>query len=388
MSSKQPSLFFAAYFGILGVLLPFLGPFLELRGIGAVGIGLITAAVSLAKLVYAPLVGVMVDRGWWVRGMLVLHALLAAAAAALVAVFRGPWLLGAAFFVMGLGYATVLPLVEAAILERRLHRGYGGVRVWGSVGFIVMASVAAPILTGERLVRFPWLLVGLLVALAGTCVPFEQTGRPRGRATRERLPREVLWLLALLTLNQLSHGPFYAFFSIHLLDSGWGSSTVGLLWSIGVVAESTAFFGGSWLERRFGLRRLLGIALLLAPVRWILLALPPSLPLLVLAQLLHAATFALAHLAGIQLVQRAAPESGRRRAQALYSGLAFGLGIVAGSALAGPAYGAWGASGMFLAAAVASALAAALWMPLAPRLTPRPDRTPAATSIDDSNSDR
>ncbi len=37
--SKQTGAFYAAYFGVLGVVLPFLGPFLSGRGLGAVAVG-------------------------------------------------------------------------------------------------------------------------------------------------------------------------------------------------------------------------------------------------------------------------------------------------------------------------------------------------------------
>jgi PPP family 3-phenylpropionic acid transporter len=113
---------------------------------------------------------------------------------------------------------------------------------------------------------------------------------------------------------------------------------------------------------------MLGLALALTPVRWLLLALPPTLPILVVAQVGHAMTFALAHLAGVQLVQRLVPAGARRNAQALYSGLAFGFGIVLGTAAAGPLYAAVSGSGSFLVAAGFSVVVAVAWFVVAPRL--------------------
>jgi PPP family 3-phenylpropionic acid transporter len=89
---------------------------------------------------------------------------------------------------------------------------------------------------------------------------------------------------------------------------------------------------------------------------------------LVVAQLGHALTYALAHLAGVQLVQVNVPAGAVRYAQALYSGLSFGLGIVVGSVLAGPLYGWIGGSGTFLVAAAFSVTLFVAWLPLARRL--------------------
>jgi len=368
-SSKHAGAFFAAYFGLLGVLLPYLGPYLQLRGIGAVGIGLVTGAVSLAKLLYAPVIGHLVDRGVWLRGLLTLHVLLAATCAAAIRWLEGAPALGVAFFLLGLGYATVLPLVEAAILEGMPPERYGTVRVWGSVGFIVLAMAVAPLLAGPSLLRLPLLLAGILGVLAVTCLPFEEGARPR-HSPRESgpLPAAVWGLLLLLTLHQVAHGPYYAFFSITLAGEGYSNAAIGGLWSFSVLAESLAFAFGGRLQERVGLRRLLGMALLATPFRWLLVSGSSALPGIALAQAGHALSFAMAHLAGIQLVQRAAPRGARRRAQALYSGLTFGLGIVLGSSLAGPLFEALGGRGTFAVAALFSAVLFVAWLPLASHL--------------------
>jgi PPP family 3-phenylpropionic acid transporter len=366
--SKQAGAFYAGYFAVLGVVLPFLGPFLAQRGLGAVAVGLVTAAFSLAKLGYAPLLGRWVDGGGWFPGMLSLHMLLSVAAALLVIRTSDPWLLGLAFLVIGLGYGTALPLVEAAVLERPPARGYGFVRWWGSAGFIVCSTLTAIALGDGRLNRFPVALVVSLVVLGLIALTLEGEARPRHSAEKGAWLDGVVWvLLVILTLHQVAHGPYYGFFSIHLSEHGIGTGMVAGLWSLAVLAEMVAFVKGASLQRRFGLRTLLGIALGLTPIRWLLLALPPTLPILVAAQLGHAVTFAAAHLAGVQLVQQLVPTSGRRNAQALYSGLVFGLGIVIGTAAAGPLYQALSGSGSFLVAAGFSTVVAVAWFIIGPR---------------------
>jgi len=347
---------------VLGVVLPFLGPFLAARGLGAVAIGLVTAAFSLAKLVYAPFLARWVDRGRWFPGLLSVHMVLAIAAGFVVVSATDAWVLGVALLVMGLGYGTVLPLVEAAVLERPPARGYGFVRWWGSAGFIVGAALTALIVNGGRLGYFPSALLVSLVLLGIAAFALENEARPRRTAGSGTWALGAVWaVLAILTANQVAHGPYYAFFSISLQEHGFGTGVIAALWSLAVLAELVAFFKGASLQRRFGLRPLLGLALGLSPVRWLLLALPPVLPVLVIAQLGHAVTFAVTHLAGVQLVQEMVPEGARRNVQALYSGLCFGLGIVLGTAAAGPLYAAVGGSGSFLAAAGFSAVVAVAW---------------------------
>jgi len=367
--SKPGARFYGAYFAVLGVLLPFLGPFLASRGVAAVGIGLITAAVSLAKLFWAPLVAARVDRKGLVPGTLTAHLVLSVAATLAVLLVRSPWALGAAFLLAGAGYGVVLPLVEAAIMERIPPFSYGRLRLWGSAGFVLAAAVASAAVNRLGIQVFPWLLGGWMAVLVLVVLPFEHHGAPAHPAEGGgRLSAGVWGLLILLTLHQVLHGPYYAFFSIHLESAGLGPGWVGGLWSLGVLAELATFFVGGSLERRWGLRRLLGAAILLGALRWAVLSLPPTLPVLLAAQIGHAASFALAHLAGIQLVQRTAHPSAVRRAQALYSGMTFGLGVVAGSALAGPLYAALGGRGSFALSGLAGVVLFLAWIPFSGRL--------------------
>ena len=367
MPSKLAAAFYAAYFAVLGVVLPHLGPYLEARGVGPAWIGLVVGVFSLAKLVYAPLVGLLVDRGRWWHGLLTAHLAVSVATAALL-----PWVGGEVgftlvFFLVGLGFGTVLPLVEAAVLERLPVGGYGPVRLWGSAGFVVAALLSSAVIASRRVVGFPVALAAVLALLTVLTLPFERWAAPAPRrqaASPGGIPGSAWALMALLTVHQLSHGPYYAFLSIRLEAAGYPVVAVGALWALGVVAEAVAFRWGTWLERRLGLTTIVSIALLATPFRWGLLALPPTWAPVVAAQLLHAVTFGLAHLGGIQLVQAAVPGAARRRAQALYSGLAFGLGIVAGSVAAGPVYAHYGGSVTFLCAATVSIIVAVAWLPL------------------------
>jgi hypothetical protein len=207
--------FYAACFGVLGVVLPFLGPYLQVRGISPVGIGLITAAFSLARLVYTPFLGLLVDRGVWFRGLLPVHVALALAGTAMLVMGAGPWLLGVALLVIGLGYGSVLPLVEAAVLERlpasaTVPCGCGGrsVSSWWRRrpgGF-----------AGERLPLFPPFAGGLL-ALGVTCWHLDAEARPS--CSRSACLPPIAWGCWRYTVTR-SHGPYYAFFSVHLRKRG------------------------------------------------------------------------------------------------------------------------------------------------------------------------
>jgi PPP family 3-phenylpropionic acid transporter len=368
--SKHVAAFYATYFGTFAVLVSFLGPYLRAQGLSPVAIGVITAAVPLGKIVWGPLVGAAVDRGRWFTGILSAHLAVGIAAAAALPLLEGFSSHLLTMLLVGFAHGAVLPLVEAAVLDRVSSGAYGRLRLWGSVGFIVAALTVSAVLSAG-LAWFPLTLAVALGLIVPTCWPLERSARPEPATSSERSPLPaVTWIVLLtLTLHQVGHGPYYAFLSIHLTESGYAATMIGALWALGTAAEILTFLLGDPLERRLGLPRMLMVALALTPVRWLLLALPPHLPTLLAAQLLHAVTYGLAHLAAIQLVQRQVPANATRRAQALYSGLTFGVGLVAGQTLAGPIYDAFGGRGAFAAAGSLAVLVALAWTVVgAPRL--------------------
>ena len=141
---------------------------------------------------------------------------------------------------------------------------------------------------------------------------------------------EVLALLAVCFLMQASHGPYYTFYTIYMEGFGYSRSIIGQFWALGVIAEVVIFLVMSQLVRRFGLRTLMMWATLLTAIRWVLIgALPESLPVMLFAQLLHAASFGVFHATAIALFHQFFIGRHQGRGQALYSSLSMfwdGLG--------------------------------------------------------------
>jgi PPP family 3-phenylpropionic acid transporter len=132
----------------------------------------------------------------------------------------------------------------------------------------------------------------------------------------------------------MSHGPYYTFLTLHLEHLGYSRGVIGLLWALGVVAEVLMFLGMSLLAR-FSVRRVLLASFLLAAVRWLLLgSFAEFFWVLLLAQVMHAATFGSFHAASIAFVQRSFGDKQQGQGQALYAALA-GTGGALGALYSG-----------------------------------------------------
>jgi PPP family 3-phenylpropionic acid transporter len=304
----------------------------------------------------------LADRhGWRAR---LLRATLAAAIACYSGVFATTDFAG--LFVVLAAFAfcssATMPLVEAitlGALRDRIER-YGAIRLWGSVGFIAAVLGVGWLLDRIAIANLLWLLVLPLVATLVLALTLRDApGRSTAAAERflpHALRPEVVALLGANLLMNLAHGPLYAFYSIYLDAAGYSKTAIGVLWSLGVLAEIGVFLAAPWWMKRFGARQVLVTCFALAVVRFALIGWGVASPtLLVVAQLAHAATFGACHVASVALMNRWFAGTRQVRGQALYMSVAFGVGGFLGAAASGVAWDTIGPAWTFTAASAAAA---------------------------------
>jgi PPP family 3-phenylpropionic acid transporter len=124
-----------------------------------------------------------------------------------------------------------------------------------------------------------------------------------------------------------------------------------------VVAEIGFFYYQAPLFRRYGVRLLLLASLAIAVVRFLIIGLgAQSLAWMLLAQVLHAATFGTHHSASVMRMQRWFSGPLQASGQALYISISYGLGGTAGGLLMSVCWDRFGASAVFIAAALMALL--------------------------------
>jgi PPP family 3-phenylpropionic acid transporter len=360
------SSFYACYFALLGAWMPFWPLYLQQLGYGAAAIGLVGSVMQGTKI-FAPSVW-----GW-----------LAQRSGQRMRVIR--WGGGAALLIFGLifvrqdlawlfcvvaGFSffwnAVLAQFEVVTLGHlgSDHNRYSLIRVWGSVGFISIVTGLGFAFEHIDLRWLPWVMAALLAGIwlstlsVGERRSGQQLAVAPGQPWSQRLRQPpVIAFFATCFLLQMAHGPYYTFFSVFLEQHGYSRSATGLLWSLGVLAEVGLFLLMHRLLLRFDLRLLLIGSLLASVVRWLLTAwLVDSLPWLIAAQCLHAATFASYHACAVELVRRMFAGARQGQGMALYSGVSYGGGGAAGAAVSGLVW-AWSPAGTFVMASLLSLLA-------------------------------
>jgi PPP family 3-phenylpropionic acid transporter len=131
--------------------------------------------------------------------------------------------------------------------------------------------------------------------------------------------------VACTAMIQGSHAAYYGFAAIAWRSQGIGDGVIGLLFAEGIIAEIALFLRGRRLVEWMGPAGLTACAASAGVVRWGAMAFAPPLPVLAVLQLLHAATFAMQHLAAMMVLSRSIPPERSATAQALHSALGQGV---------------------------------------------------------------
>jgi len=362
-------LFFASYFATVGVLAPYLPLYLQARGLTAVQIGILLAMAQAMRLAGPNLWGWLADRSTHRLAILRWTAVAACVSFAGIFLPGGFALLLVVVLLLNLFITAQMPLgeaVTAAYLRTdaaapHAARLYGRLRACGSVGFIALVLLAGPLFDWAGIGWHPVLAITLLVLSAVAAFRVREqcvAELPHARVSvRKRLGEaRVRWFFASIALMICAHGALYTYLSLYLARLGYSKTEIGAFWVVGVVMEIVFFFTQGPLFRRHGAYMLLNVAFATAVLRFALIAeFAQVWILLLIAQLLHAATFAVHHSASILTLQQWFPGAAASRGQALYVSIGYGLGGTAGSLLA-----AWLWSAVSPAAAFWSSSAAAL----------------------------
>ncbi len=361
----QLAALYGLYFAFLGAFIPYWGLYLQDLGYRHAQIGQLMAIVMGAKIVAPNLFAWWAQRSGRQMGLIRLASALASAVFAGVLWADGYFAMAAVLAGFSLFWHAILPQIEVLTLDylgpTAAHR-YGRIRLWGSIGFIGAVVGLGPLLGHFGVALLVPLLLALLLALVITTWtlpappphPHAQGGTDVWSVLRQPA---TMALLGSCLLMQASHGPYYSFFSIFLEERGYPRGQVGLFWALGVMAEIGVFLV---IHRHLPHNRAEGLLLwsmLLTAGRWLLIAVFVDwVWVLLLAQLLHAASYGLFHAAAIHLLQQAFAGPNRGAGQALYAGLSFGLGGALGSLCSGLL---WERLGGQMTFALAGAVAAA-----------------------------
>ncbi len=343
------AIFYFFYFSIIGVYIIFLPKVLSMIGYSASDIGIIFAAAPLVRFLvpFAFIKGLKINRSAFNAALLIMCASTVSFYFSLDSFYK----LLFSNISLGVGLSIVLPYVELISLQYLGKERYGKIRLFGSVGFILVALVLVKFLSSAN-VALVYLLVLTFITSAVAFVIAKRADTLLDKSEEATNDISILkdWRLWVgLTLMQVSFGSFYNFFTIYVTDHKVSLDIAIYLWSFGVVVEIfMLYFQGALLRKNLLL--ILQATTFVTAFRWLLLFMfPDNIAMLFFSQALHALSFALFHSAAISYLFYLYKH--KSLAQQLFSGITYGFGAFLGALIAGYVYELYPAY-LFLSAAL------------------------------------
>lgn len=365
------ALFLFCYYAYAGTYSTYASLYFQAKGMSIAQIGVLMSLIQVLRIFGPNLWGYVADHSE--RRVFVLRLTGAAALVSFSGIIFGATFAHffAAMALLNLFTSAQGPICEALMLSEM--RGdltyYGRIRLWGSIGFIVTVMLSSLLMDWQGTGALVWFCAALLVCVLGAAFHLKDVPRVSHASKAPALlsvlrKKEVLAFFTSTALMVSAHAALYTFYSLYLERQGYSKTVTGLMWSLGVVAEVLCFYFQAPLFKRWGAEKLMYACFAFGVVRFALIgAGAQSLLLLVLAQLMHAATFALHHAASVQTMQRWFSGPLQARGQALYISLSYGIGGSIGSLAltqvwrsAGPEVVYFVTSGLVAAGAVAAVL--------------------------------
>ena len=372
-------LLYGSLFAAFGVAAPFLPALLKDDGLSSNAIGIVLAGGALIRLITGPLGGRWADHTRHPSRVLAGFVAMAAVIATAYAPARGVVLL----LFVSMAHASVLapltPVADALTLgsaQAQPGFSYGWVRGAGSAAFIGGTLLSGQLVGTHGLGAIIWLNAGLLAVAAGGAltVPDRVAGSAAalpaepGRGAWRTLFRIPVFapLMATVALIGGSHALHDSFEVIRWRSAGLSTGEASVLWSLSVASEVVVFlFLGRRILDRLGPSRAMLLSACAGMLRWGAVAITAAFPVMAIVEPLHGLTFALLHLACMDVIGSVVPRQLAATAQAFYATIALGASTAAITLLSGPLYGGLGPRAFWIMAGLC-----ALALPFARAIAP------------------
>jgi len=330
------SLFYFFYFSIIGIYIIFMPKVLDTLGYTATEIGVIFASAPLVRFLLPFLFAKILKLD--TKNFKIALVIMVFSAFSFYFNIYNFYKMLFSTIGFGIGLSVILPYIELISLEYVGKHRYGKVRLFGSIGFILVSLILVKFLSSQ-VIALNFLSFFTVLTAVIAFIIINKT--PKLKQTQEKITNDInllsdwkLWIS--LSLVQVSFGAFYNFFTIYETDYGVTLDTTVYLWSFGVVVEIfMLFFQGRLLGKN--LLSILKFTIFAGAIRWFLIFLfPQNLPILFFAQSIHALSFALFHSASISYLFHLYKH--KSLAQQFFSGIVYGLGGFVGALIAGVVY--------------------------------------------------
>lgn len=349
---------YGVVYAIDGAMLPFLAVFLAREhDLGPSEIGLIIAVGGAMAVLTPFVVSVLADSRLRAGRLLLLLLLASGIALTAFPFIEGYWSALALYAVFSLVREPTRPLLDGIFFSSQRSNpamasvSYHRVRFWGTFGYMIPGIVLFLILSNDGSLGVVPLTAAAFAVLAILITRYlpdatpgigqaavarpniGQTVRAAGRLVRRPKIAGFLVAMFLLETCAASYASFYPLLATDV--AGLPIRWLGIVTNAGVLIELIYIAGFGWMVAKLGWRRFMVVGAGVTALRVALLAVFPSVGIVVGTQALHGMVIAVQMIAARIILDKQTTDEIRHSTQGLYTMVVIGGGRIVGSALGG-----------------------------------------------------
>ena len=363
-------LYFFLIFGALGTLVNYAPLYFKQINFSGTQISTILVLGSVALILIAPKYGLIFDTAKNKRNVLLVSILVMAASLGTIGYFRAfiPILiLWVIYRIVNGPLYSISENLSFGVMTTQ-NNSFGGIRLWGSVGFAVAAWIGGWTyqlygLRANNLLFFTLMGLSALVLLRMPASVFEIEKEP---AARDLSLREVfklivdnrfLLLMALaLALSDPVQDGVRSFENIYLENLGVQAGMIGLANMLSALTEVPFMSYADRVIHKFGIRRIILFVFVFDILRRLSVWFFPTASVVFTTSVMNSISFTFRLVCSITLVNLCLPKQVTSAANAFVGVTLFSLGYVISNALGGLIYDSWGNRPIYLMGAAFSLL--------------------------------
>ena len=287
------ALFYAFTFMCTAIFSNYMPIYLSQLGFQQTDIGILLSVATIISILGQPLWGYFTDRSRCKNNVLFLLLVGSGSSLMFVPLFHNLLYLCTTIAVFSFFQSSINPMSDVIAFEyaHKTSAKYGMIRLSGTVGYALMALIAGIVLNRHINNMFPlYFLLNFLALLMLLWVPRIE-GHQKNDAHFHpwmvlRDKKLVLYIVTAFVFLTTSN--FYAtFYGIYFTKLGGSSTLLGCSFFIGAMSELPFLLFSHRILKKINIEYLLIFAGSAAALRWLLIGITRSIPILIGLQLMH-----------------------------------------------------------------------------------------------------
>jgi PPP family 3-phenylpropionic acid transporter len=370
-------LYYFAYMGAWGFILPFLNLFYVHLGLNGKQIGAISSTSAIVGVIAAPFIVSRIKIHPQARTFLQIIIIIAAFGYFMIGQQTTFTPIIFIIIMQALAVSSVMPLSDSMVVAvaQAFNTGYGSVRVFGSLGWILIVPVSGWLIehfgfkAGFAGVSLGWIFASmLLLQIPKQYFPApasQDAPRPGLFSTIRRVQKNrtlVGFAIAVIAIGVLNNGVLQ-FENVFLSDLGASKQLISYAGILSAIVELPFMLISDRFMRRFGPHRLLMAAIFLTFAQRFTVFLVPSIATIMIVRFIGGMAFSFYTISYIGLISSQTEANETGTVLALFTVTLAGMVNVIASPMSGAIYDLIGARWLYASAATGYAIAAiSLWV--------------------------